>query len=127
MFKLASSVDRQEKRILASPSMGEVLSPQSSTNSASSVIATEHSPGGDNDESLEERGSSSDVDDGSPEARSSILPLKGERYARARMQPKPPAEEETLSTKYAAISSVEERAYQILVDLGMVEQHKPDQ
>ena len=38
----------------------------------------------------------------------------------ARQQPKSPMEEATLAAKYAAISSVEERAFQILVDLGMV-------
>ena len=38
----------------------------------------------------------------------------------ARQQPKSPMEEAILAAKYAAISSVEERAFQILVDLGMV-------
>jgi hypothetical protein len=37
-------------------------------------------------------------------------------------QPQPPSVEEHLQQKYASIDSLEERAYQILIDLGMVEQ-----
>ena len=38
-------------------------------------------------------------------------------------QPRPRAEEMKLAAKYASIESLEERAFQILVDLGMVEIH----
>jgi hypothetical protein len=40
-------------------------------------------------------------------------------------QPKPPKEEARLQAKYAAIESLEERAFTILVDLGMVELSDP--
>jgi hypothetical protein len=42
-------------------------------------------------------------------------------YKKARKQPKAPDEAQALKEKYAAIDSLEERAYQILVDLGIVE------
>jgi hypothetical protein len=42
-------------------------------------------------------------------------------FVDARRQPKPPEEEATLAAKYAAISDVGERAYQVLLDLGMIE------
>ena len=42
-------------------------------------------------------------------------------YGKARSQPKAPDEAQALKEKYAAIDSIEERAYQILVDLGIVE------
>ena len=45
---------------------------------------------------------------------------RDEKDVLARQQPKSPMEEAILAAKYAAISSVEERAFQILVDLGMV-------
>jgi hypothetical protein len=51
----------------------------------------------------------------------SLLPLQDKKYVKARTQPKSPREEEILAAKYAAIPTVEERAYQILVDLGMIE------
>ena len=121
MFKVASSVDRQEKRILASRSMGEILSPQQ----------TPPASMGQNEDIIgaasEERVSLSDVDDNNSEATTMALPLQGERFQRARMQPKSPTEEDALAAKYASIESVEERAYQILVDLGMVEERKADQ
>ncbi len=40
----------------------------------------------------------------------------------SRQQPKSKQEEEQLATKYAQIVNVSERAYQILVDLGMVDE-----
>jgi hypothetical protein len=43
------------------------------------------------------------------------------KFQKARQQPKSPAEEARLQAKYAAIESLEERAFTILVDLGMVE------
>ena len=43
------------------------------------------------------------------------------KFAKARSQPKSPSEEEMLRQKYGAITDVGERAFQILVDLGMVE------
>jgi hypothetical protein len=47
------------------------------------------------------------------------------KWNKARQQPKPPAEEDALAQKYAALS-VPDRAYQILVDLGMVEPTSSD-
>ena len=54
-------------------------------------------------------------------ASSTDLPLKSPKYRKARQQPKAPQEEDELKQKYASIDDIEERAYQILVDLGMVE------
>ena len=42
------------------------------------------------------------------------------KHTEARKQPKSPREEAILAARYAAIPTVEERAYQILVDLGMI-------
>lgn len=49
------------------------------------------------------------------------LPLMTPQFIRARQQPKSPAEEQRLQKKYASISDIGERAFAILVDLGMVE------
>jgi len=49
------------------------------------------------------------------------LPHLDQKYVDARKQPKPPNEKAILAARYAAIPTVEERAYQILVDLGMIE------
>lgn len=49
------------------------------------------------------------------------LPLMTKHFVQARSQPKGLSEEKRLQQKYAAIPDVGERAYQILVDLGMVE------
>jgi hypothetical protein len=46
-------------------------------------------------------------------------------WTKARQQPKSAAEEARLQAKYAAIASLEERAFAILVDLGMVTLHSP--
>jgi hypothetical protein len=46
-------------------------------------------------------------------------------WTKARQQPKSAAEETRLQAKYAAIASLEERAFTILVDLGMVTLHSP--
>jgi hypothetical protein len=46
-------------------------------------------------------------------------------WTKARQQPKSVAEEARLQAKYAAIASLEERAFTILVDLGMVTLHSP--
>jgi hypothetical protein len=46
-------------------------------------------------------------------------------WTKARQQPKSAAEEARLQAKYAAIASLEERAFTILVDLGMVTLHSP--
>ncbi len=51
----------------------------------------------------------------------SSLPLTDRIYVQARQQPKSPKQEAILAEKYAAIETVEERAFQILADLGMVE------
>ena len=49
------------------------------------------------------------------------LPLTTKPFVQARSQPKGQSEEKRLQQKYAAIPDVGDRAYQILVDLGMVE------
>ena len=60
------------------------------------------------------------------ESANSALPhVMDEKYVQARQQPKSPEEAKILAGKYAAITSLEERAYQILVDLGMVEVREP--
>lgn len=46
------------------------------------------------------------------------------RHIKAREQPKIPTEEEKLQVKYASIDSVEDRAFQILLDLGMIQETK---
>ena len=46
-----------------------------------------------------------------------------EYWAQVRQQPKSPAEEARLQARYAAIPTLEERAFTILVDLGMVQVH----
>jgi hypothetical protein len=43
----------------------------------------------------------------------------------SRQQPLPPEVEEALAKRYAAIPSLGERAFQILLDLGMIEEHLP--
>lgn len=53
------------------------------------------------------------------------FPAISKMIANARQQPKAPAEEARLQAKYAAIESLEERAYTILVDLGMVQVTSP--
>ncbi len=53
--------------------------------------------------------------------RSSLPHIMDEKYVQARQQPKSPEEAKILAGKYAAITCLEERAFQILVDLGMVE------
>jgi len=45
------------------------------------------------------------------------------KYIQARSQPKSCLEEQRLQRKYGNISDVGERAYQIIVDLGMVERN----
>lgn len=56
-----------------------------------------------------------------PAAKKTSPPKNGRSIANARKQPKAPSDEEKLKMKYGAIPSVEERAFQILVDLAMVE------
>jgi hypothetical protein len=51
------------------------------------------------------------------------LPVCDPEHLQARTQPKSSTEEAELTAKYASISDVGERAFQILVDLGMVEMH----
>jgi hypothetical protein len=52
-------------------------------------------------------------------------PLIGEQFVEARRQPKNIAEESALAAKYAAIDSLEDRAYQILLDLELIEETAP--
>eukprot|EP00535_Pseudo-nitzschia_heimii_P010274 CAMPEP_0197191094 /NCGR_PEP_ID=MMETSP1423-20130617/22759_1 /TAXON_ID=476441 /ORGANISM="Pseudo-nitzschia heimii, Strain UNC1101" /LENGTH=231 /DNA_ID=CAMNT_0042643633 /DNA_START=344 /DNA_END=1039 /DNA_ORIENTATION=- len=49
-----------------------------------------------------------------------LLPLPHKRHIEARKQPKSPKDEAILAARYAAIPTVEERAYQILIDLEMI-------
>ena len=53
--------------------------------------------------------------------KSCVLPLSDHKHRKAREQPKSPNKEATLAARYNSIPTVEERAYQILVDLGMIE------
>jgi len=55
-----------------------------------------------------------------------ITPFYANPLKARQQQPKSPAEEAKLQARYAAIESLEERAFQILVDLGMVEVTVPD-
>lgn len=68
-----------------------------------------------------------DVVPGMPRGKAARLLYKAmpKSYRRqlALSQPKPKLEEEALQRKYAAIPDVEERAFQILLDLGLVEKH----
>jgi hypothetical protein len=52
-------------------------------------------------------------------------PLQDEQFVYARRQPKSAAEEAALAAKYAAIEALMDRAYQILLDLGMIEETQP--
>jgi hypothetical protein len=49
------------------------------------------------------------------------LPLMTPKYIEVRKQPKSQAEEERLKKKYMAYTDVGERAFAILVELGMIE------
>ena len=51
------------------------------------------------------------------------FPVGGRQFQAARQQPRPPKEEDDLKNKYGAIPDVGERAYEILLDLGLVEKH----
>jgi hypothetical protein len=54
------------------------------------------------------------------------LPLMDDKYIRARSQPKPFIEEKLLQKKYSDLP-VEDKAFQILVDLGMIEPSSDDE
>ena len=56
-----------------------------------------------------------------PSSSSTPSPSIEEAIKRARQQPKLAKEEAELAAKYAAIESLSERAFQILLDLGMVQ------
>ena len=53
------------------------------------------------------------------------LPLMTKKYIEARKQPKSRSEEARLKKKYEAYADVGERAFAILVDLGMIEVTDP--
>jgi ADP-ribosylglycohydrolase len=56
-----------------------------------------------------------------------IVPVSlKDKYKIVRQQPKSPEEEEALARKYADIESLEQRAYAILKDLGMLELTKDE-
>ena len=52
------------------------------------------------------------------------FPVQGRKYRQALKQPQPQDKELELSDKYGAIDCLEERAYQICVDLGLVKASK---
>jgi hypothetical protein len=56
------------------------------------------------------------------DATNANLPLMDEHFVEARRQPKSPEEDHFLAMKYAAIKSLADRAYQIILDLGMIEE-----
>jgi hypothetical protein len=53
------------------------------------------------------------------------FPLIDEQFVEARRQPKKIAEESALAAKYAAIDSLEDRAYRILLDLELIKETAP--
>jgi len=53
-----------------------------------------------------------------------LLPLCDPKYIQARSQPKSPKDEALLAARYEAISGLEEKCYQIIVDLGMIDLHR---
>jgi len=59
------------------------------------------------------------------EAANTELPLQVPKHIETRKQPKPPSAEEALAAKYAQIPSLSDRAYEVLKDLGMVEESSP--
>lgn len=54
-------------------------------------------------------------------AHNTAYPLRDPQFIEARRQPKPRAEKERLAMKYASIEDVSDRAFQVLLDLGMIE------
>ena len=58
-------------------------------------------------------------------ARNIEYPLRDSQFREARRQPKSQEEKERWALKYARIDNVSERAYQVLLDLGMIEQSRP--
>jgi len=53
-----------------------------------------------------------------------LLPLCDPKYVQARKQPKSPKDEALLAARYEAISGLENKSYQILADLGMIDVHR---
>jgi hypothetical protein len=58
-------------------------------------------------------------------ARPTTYPLRDPQFLQARRQPKSVEEQERLAMKYASIENLSERAYQVLLDLGMIEKSTP--
>ena len=58
-------------------------------------------------------------------ARPTTYPLRDPQFLQARRQPKSVEEQERLARKYASITKLSERAYQVLLDLGMIEKSTP--
>ena len=77
------------------------------------------------DDDIDSIGSVSDIkrDDNTMIVVDQSFPLCDPEHIQARSQPKSSTEEAQIAAKYASISDVGERAFQILVDLGMVEIH----
>jgi hypothetical protein len=59
------------------------------------------------------------------ETANSCYPLSDEAFVEARCQPKSSDEEAKLIDRYHSIESTEERAFQILLDLGMIQESTP--
>jgi hypothetical protein len=59
------------------------------------------------------------------EATNTVYPSQDPQHVQARMPLTDPIDQVKMATKYAAIKSVEDRAYQILLDLGMIEERLP--
>jgi hypothetical protein len=58
-------------------------------------------------------------------ARNTPYPLRDPKFLDARRQPKSLEDKERLALKYGSIDDISERAYQVLLDLGMIAESKP--
>ena len=63
---------------------------------------------------------------GDAPATNAELPLMTPQFVKARQQPKTAMEERLLQQKYQSIANLEDKAFQILVDLGMIETEEED-
>lgn len=59
------------------------------------------------------------------EATNTVHPLQDPQHVQARMPLTDPIDQVKMAAKYAAIESVEDRAYHILLNLGMIEETPP--
>jgi hypothetical protein len=58
-------------------------------------------------------------------ASNTAYPLQDPKFIEARRQPKSLQDKQRLAVKYGSIKDISERAYQVLLDLGMIEESKP--